>query len=109
MDDEQGPWWTRPPEPGSQAPQVQRRRPNEPHDVEYPAEASKSVTDMVEQPAKAMRIGNMIRQLLDEVKAAPLDDASRQVIVDTMRRFEATFSQVAVESNDVNGDETLEV
>jgi hypothetical protein len=38
----------------------------------------KSVTDMVEQPAKVMRIGNMIRQLLDEVKAAPLDDASRQ-------------------------------
>jgi Protein of unknown function (DUF2587) len=33
---------------------------------------------MVEQPAKVMRIGNMIRQLLAEVKAAPLDDASRQ-------------------------------
>ncbi len=39
---------------------------------------SRSVTDMVEQPAKVMRIGNMIRQLLDEVKSAPLDDASRQ-------------------------------
>lgn len=47
-------------------------------DVEEPAEESRSVTDMVEQPAKVMRIGNMIRQLLDEVKAAPLDDASRQ-------------------------------
>jgi proteasome activator-like protein len=35
------------------------------------------VTEMVEQPAKVMRIGNMIRQLLDEVKAAPLDEASR--------------------------------
>ena len=33
---------------------------------------------MVEQPAKVMRIGSMIRQLLEEVKAAPLDDASRQ-------------------------------
>lgn len=41
-------------------------------------EDQKSVTDMVEQPAKVMRIGNMIRQLLEEVKAAPLDDASRQ-------------------------------
>src|SRR5690606_26453433 len=30
------------------------------------------------QPAKVMRIGNMIKQLLDEVKAAPLDEASRQ-------------------------------
>jgi hypothetical protein len=41
-------------------------------------DSQRSVTDMVEQPAKVMRIGNMIRQLLDEVKAAPLDEASRQ-------------------------------
>lgn len=32
---------------------------------------------LVEQPAKVMRIGSMIKQLLEEVKAAPLDDASR--------------------------------
>jgi hypothetical protein len=38
----------------------------------------RSVTDLVEQPAKVMRIGSMIKQLLDEVKAAPLDEASRQ-------------------------------
>ena len=43
-----------------------------------PEVTAKSVTDMVEQPAKVMRIGSMIRQLLDEVKAAPLDEASRQ-------------------------------
>lgn len=36
------------------------------------------ITDLVEQPAKVMRIGSMIRQLLEEVKAAPLDEASRQ-------------------------------
>ncbi len=35
------------------------------------------LTDLVEQPAKVMRIGSMIRQLLEEVKAAPLDEASR--------------------------------
>jgi hypothetical protein len=35
------------------------------------------ITDLVEQPAKVMRIGGMIRQLLEEVKAAPLDEASR--------------------------------
>ncbi|SCL15622.1 bacterial proteasome activator family protein [Micromonospora inyonensis] len=34
-------------------------------------------TRLVEQPAKVMRIGSMIKQLLEEVKAAPLDDASR--------------------------------
>jgi hypothetical protein len=36
-----------------------------------------AITDLVEQPAKVMRIGSMIRQLLEEVKAAPLDEASR--------------------------------
>ena len=40
------------------------------------------VTDLVEQPAKVMRIGSMIRQLLEEVKAAPLDEASRNRLKD---------------------------
>ena len=38
----------------------------------------RSITELVEQPAKVMRIGSMIKQLLEEVKAAPLDEASRQ-------------------------------
>ncbi len=38
---------------------------------------ARSLTDLVEQPAKVMRIGTMIKQLLEEVRAAPLDDASR--------------------------------
>ena len=37
----------------------------------------RSVTEMVEQPAKVMRVGSMIRQLLEEVRAAPLDEKSR--------------------------------
>ncbi|MEV1168354.1 bacterial proteasome activator family protein [Nonomuraea sp. NPDC049784] len=41
-------------------------------------EDDRSVTNLVEQPAKVMRIGSMIRQLLDEVRAAPLDEASRK-------------------------------
>ncbi|WP_372440380.1 bacterial proteasome activator family protein [Prauserella cavernicola] len=40
-------------------------------------EKNESVGDMVEEPAKVMRIGTMIKQLLEEVRAAPLDDASR--------------------------------
>ncbi len=40
-------------------------------------DGERSVADMVEQPAKVMRIGSMIRQLLDEVRSAPLDEASR--------------------------------
>ncbi|WP_045863701.1 bacterial proteasome activator family protein [Streptomyces sp. WMMB 714] len=40
-------------------------------------QAEVPVTEMVEQPAKVMRIGSMIKQLLEEVKSAPLDEASR--------------------------------
>ena len=40
------------------------------------------LAEMVEQPAKVMRIGTMIKQLLEEVRAAPLDDASRQRLRD---------------------------
>jgi len=35
------------------------------------------IAGMVSQPDKVMRIGTMIKQLLEEVKAAPLDEASR--------------------------------
>ena len=45
----------------------------------------RSLTDLVEQPAKVMRIGTMIKQLLDEVRAAPLDDASRNRLRDIHR------------------------
>ena len=40
-------------------------------------ETERSVTEMVEQPAKVMRIGSMIRQLLEVVRAAPLDEKRR--------------------------------
>jgi Protein of unknown function (DUF2587) len=40
------------------------------------------IGDLVEQPAKVMRIGTMIKQLLEEVRAAPLDDASRNRLRD---------------------------
>jgi hypothetical protein len=49
-----------------------------PRAAEDDEDQPRSVTELVEQPAKVMRIGNMIRQLLEEVKAAPLDEASRQ-------------------------------
>ncbi len=41
------------------------------------ADEDKALTDLIEQPAKVMRIGTMIKQLLEEVRAAPLDEASR--------------------------------
>src|ERR671917_445585 len=47
-----------------------------------PAGEGGSIGEMVEQPAKVMRIGTMIKQLLEEVRAAPLDDASRNRLRD---------------------------
>ena len=48
-----------------------------PHPTSEGESRGESVADMIEQPAKVMRIGTMVKQLLDEVKAAPLDEASR--------------------------------
>ncbi|WP_447643963.1 bacterial proteasome activator family protein [Nocardioides zeae] len=57
--------------------------------------------DLVEQPAKVMRIGSMIRQLLEEVKAAPLDEASRNRLKDihqsSIRELEAGLAPELVE------------
>jgi hypothetical protein len=41
-------------------------------------EGDNDIASQVEQPAKVMRIGTMIKQLLEEVRAAPLDEAGRQ-------------------------------
>jgi hypothetical protein len=38
--------------------------------------------EAVEQPAKVMRIGSMVKQLLEEVRAAPLDERSRSRLAD---------------------------
>jgi hypothetical protein len=45
-------------------------------------DADGGLTAMVEEPAKVMRIGTMIKQLLEEVRAAPLDEASRNRLRD---------------------------
>jgi Protein of unknown function (DUF2587) len=42
--------------------------------------------ESVGSPAKVMRIGSMVKQLLDEVKSAPLDDASRARLADIYER-----------------------
>ena len=45
-----------------------------------------SLQDLVDEPAKVMRIGTMIRQLLEEVKSAPLDDAARERLAEIHER-----------------------
>ncbi len=41
---------------------------------------------MVGQPAKVMRIGTMVKQLLDEVRSAPLDDNARARLAEVHER-----------------------
>ena len=42
-----------------------------------PEQPDERTGEFVEHPAKVMRIGSMVKQLLDEVRSAPLDDKSR--------------------------------
>jgi hypothetical protein len=62
------------------------------------------VTEMVEQPAKVMRIGSMIKQLLEEVRAAPLDEASRvrlkEIHASSVKELEAGLASELVEELD---------
>ncbi|MFG2038596.1 bacterial proteasome activator family protein [Dactylosporangium sp. NPDC048998] len=49
-------------------------------------ENAEDPSKLIEQPAKVMRIGSMIKQLLEEVRAAPLDEAGRQRLKEIHRR-----------------------
>ncbi len=40
----------------------------------------------VTEPAKVLRIGSMVKQLLDEVRQAPLDEASRERLAEVYER-----------------------
>ena len=55
-------------------------------------------SETVEQPAKVMRIASMIKQLLDEVRQAPLDEASRS------RLHEIYETSIAELSNGLSAD-----
>ena len=48
---------------------------------------------LVEQPAKVMRVGSMIKQLLEEVRAAPLDDAGRRRLKEIHRKSIAELEE----------------
>ncbi|QNN54535.1 bacterial proteasome activator family protein [Nocardioides mesophilus] len=64
-------------------------------------DTERQLTDLVEQPAKVMRIGSMIRQLLEEVKSAPLDEASRTRLAEihhsSIKELEAGLAPELVE------------
>ena len=58
-----------------------------------PAEKDDGVVGMVHEPAKVMRIGSMIKQLLEEVRGAPLDEAGRTRLAEIHRRSIAELKQ----------------
>ena len=61
-------------------------------------EEFRAVSDLVEQPAKVMRIGSMIKQLLEEVRSAPLDEAGRARLTEIHARSIAELKEgLAVE------------
>lgn len=51
-----------------------------------PRSGPRNPADMVEQPDKVMRLGTMIKQLLEEVRSAPLDEAGRHRLAEIHRR-----------------------
>ena len=55
--------------------------------------AESELARLVEQPAKVMRIGSMIKQLLEEVRGAPLDEASRRRLRDIHARSIAELEE----------------
>jgi len=59
------------------------------------------VGSLVDQPTKVMRIGTMIKQLLEEVRSAPLDEAARtrlaEVHARSVRELEDGLSPELVE------------
>ena len=60
--------------------------PNEESQVIVLPESQETPTDLIEQPAKVLRIGSMVKQLLEEVRSAPLDEASRRRLRDIHSR-----------------------
>lgn len=52
-----------------------------------PSEATPdNLTESVTEPAKVMRIGSMVRQLLEEVRSTQLDEASRERLAEIYER-----------------------
>ena len=66
-----------------------------PTEIALPSEPEPA-EEVVSQPAKLMRMAAMAKQLLDEVRAAPLDDASRkrmkEIYTESIRQLEETLS-----------------
>jgi hypothetical protein len=72
-----------------------------PPSQQAPAEAEEEAPEAVQHPAKVMRIAAMARQLLDELRQAPLDEASRA-------RLREVYETSIKELSDVLSDDLRE-
>jgi hypothetical protein len=70
------------PEPNSQPDGEQIER----GEIVATAGGADEQVETVSAPAKVMRIGSMVKQLLEEVRTAPLDDASRERLAEIYER-----------------------
>ncbi|MEU4363392.1 bacterial proteasome activator family protein [Promicromonospora sp. NPDC023987] len=61
-------------------------RTSESGDDEDEVNEAEAVVGQVEEPAKVMRIGGMVKRLLDEVRDAPLDEAARSRLAEIHER-----------------------
>ncbi|GAB2468936.1 bacterial proteasome activator family protein [Xylanimonas ulmi] len=83
---------TDPEQTPTEDPQPPEHRVVTPEGEDVPAEPSRAAEDddeetsRIEEPAKVMRIGGMIKRLLDEVRDAPLDDAARSRLAEIHER-----------------------
>ena len=50
-------------------------------------------TETVTEPAKVMRIGSMVKQLLEEVRSSPMDEASRERLAEIYERSIVELSE----------------
>lgn len=64
-----------------------------PDDADGHADGDASPTGAVTEPAKVMRIGSMVKQLLEEVRQAPLDEASRERLAEIYERSVVELSE----------------
>ncbi len=70
--------------------------PVQPEVVPPPAEDSADIEaqgESVTEPGKVMRIGSMVKQLLEEVRAADLDEASRERLAEVYERSIVELSE----------------
>lgn len=67
--------------------------------IEPPGQHEQELRGSVTEPAKVMRIGSMVKQLLEEVRQAPLDERSRERLAEIYERSVTELSMAL--SNDL--------